>query len=347
MKLRRIVLCTSIAVAAVGAMTLHTQAQQEPDSAAQSLTPPVAQFRDANHRLCSEPQQGDRRMRGMCFLFRQQGDEVIGQYFEPYTEKSICVHGVVNRNLVSGFARGVIFSESPDLSVSERLQGNELANWDPQSDYLDVARGRVVESLGESQIAGYSGIAAYDIALLDLNTFYRYNAGTVLPPQDCAIAQTNNSEAQIPEPSQVAYEQYVNERFDYRVLYPDTILTPQDPPANGDGRTFQSPDGQIVMRVYGYNNALSKSLDQLYQQVLDEHSNSENQTITYQLIGDNFFAVSGYQGDWVFYQKTILDDNVVKTLEFSYRRSFQPDFDPIVSEVATSFETLSSSAGSE
>jgi hypothetical protein len=151
---------------------------------AKPLHTAVEQLRSANHRLCSEPKSDQGRMKGMCFLFRKEGDQVVGQYFKPYTEKSICVKGVAHGSLITGFAREVMFSQSPDLAVRKALQNNQLALWDPQGDYLKVAQGEVIKELGETQL-GYSGLATFNVALLNLNEFYRYNAGKRLPPQDC------------------------------------------------------------------------------------------------------------------------------------------------------------------
>lgn len=142
-------------------------------------------FRDANHRVCSEPQTEDGRMRGLCFLFRKQGDEIVGQFFEPYTERGICVHGVAHDSEVSGFARQLIFSQTPEPQIDVKFQGNELNDWDSQLSALKLARGRIAEFEGESELAGYSAIAAYDIAWLTIGDFYRYNAGRTLPPQNC------------------------------------------------------------------------------------------------------------------------------------------------------------------
>jgi hypothetical protein len=154
-------------------------------SLAKPLNPSVEQLRSANHRLCSEPKSDQGRMKGMCFLFRKEGDQIVGQYFKPYTEKSICVKGVVHGNLITGFAREVMFSQSPELAVREALQTDHLALWDPQGDYLKVAQGEVVKNLGDTQL-GYSGLASFNVALLNLNEFYRYNAGKRLPHQSSA-----------------------------------------------------------------------------------------------------------------------------------------------------------------
>ncbi|MBE9077767.1 hypothetical protein IQ241_10755 [Romeria aff. gracilis LEGE 07310] len=78
-------------------------------------------FRNANHRVCSEPQSEDGRMRGLCFLFRKQGDEIVGQFFEPYSERGICVHGIAHDSEVGGFAGQRIFSQTPDPQVDEKF----------------------------------------------------------------------------------------------------------------------------------------------------------------------------------------------------------------------------------
>jgi len=295
----------------------------------------IGSLSDGNYRFCSDRPADIQRVSGACFRFRKQGEDVVGEYYYPHEGSRICITGEVNQNTVTG--QGIEQLE-PAAEPTSDLPREEMEDW-RQDGFLQVGRAQFEETWGESNYIRFRS------ALLNLNNFYQFNAGTVLPPQTCTIAQSDNPAAQIPEPSEVTYESYVNERFDYRVLYPANILTPQDPPTNQDGRTFQSPDRQIVMQVYGRNNALSESLNERYQQVLQQRSNADlDRSVTYQTIGDNFFVVSGYQGEWIFYQKTILDNDVFKTLEFSYHRSFQPAFDLIVSEVANSFETLTSSS---
>lgn len=88
-------------------------------------------------------------MAGMCFLFRKSGDEIIGQYFEPYTERSICIHGVVNEDIVSGFARQLVFSSSQPVNLDTNLTGDRLGNWN-ETQHLKLAQGRIVEQRGET-----------------------------------------------------------------------------------------------------------------------------------------------------------------------------------------------------
>jgi hypothetical protein len=48
-------------------------------------------------------------------------------------------------------------------------------------------------------------------------------------------------------------------------------------------------------------------------------------------------VVSGYDGDAVFYQKTLLDEGDFKVLDIEYDRGSQPWFDSVVSKIADSF----------
>ncbi|MFB6276375.1 MAG: hypothetical protein ABEI32_09555 [Halothece sp.] len=287
----------------------------------------VESLPNGNYRLCSDaPPEDIQRVSGVCFRFRKQGEDIVGEYYYPYKGSKVCLTGEVKGNTITGQALEKINATAK--SSSNFARGDSLENWQ-QDGFLQVGRAEKESSWGKSDYVHYRS------AMLNLNNFYQFNSGTVLPPKNCAIAPQKT--AKIPEPSKVKYQKYQNERFDYQVKYPAQILTPQQAPTNGDGQTFQSPEGQIVMQVYGRHNTLSDSLNERYQEMLQKHADSSNGKITYRKKDNNFFVVSGYRGNWVFYRKTILDNNQLKTLEFSYHRSFQPKFDSIVREVANSF----------
>lgn len=104
------------------------------------------------------------------------------------------------------------------------------------------------------------------------------------------------------------YHTYYNPRFGYSIAYPKDILYPQGESDNGDGQKFLSKDADASLIVYGSNNALNQSLEDLY---LEESRGGtyENPTkvVTYQVLKNNWFVVSGYNSGKVFYQKTILN----------------------------------------
>lgn len=157
-----------------------------PVRAQSQLNSPISSLRDANHRLCSEPpNRGELKMSGMCFLFRKEGDEVIGQFFEPYTDNLICVHGVTDGMTVTGIAVSTPPLRSAPVRLEPEAKDFELGNWD-NAGYLKVARGSVSnESIPVGEYTEYSATISYKAALLDIEDFYRYNAGTTLPPRSC------------------------------------------------------------------------------------------------------------------------------------------------------------------
>lgn len=288
----------------------------------------VESLPNGNYRLCSDRPPSDiQRVSGVCFRFRKQGKDILGEYYYPYKGSRTCITGKVNNNTVTGQSVETIPGNA-DMP-SDLPRQDTMENWG-QDGFLQVGRAQL-------ETEGSINAIRYRSTLLHLKDFYQFNLGQSKPPQNCT---TDTQEmANLPTANEIEYQLYTNPRFYYRVKYPANILTPQPPPANGDGREFQSTDGQITMRVYGSHNALSESLNERYQQVLQQDSSASNREVTYRSINDNFFVVSGYRGNMVFYRKTIFDNNMFKTLELSYHRSFQPEFDSVVAEIASSFKS--------
>ena len=144
------------------------------------------------------------------------------------------------------------------------------------------------------------------------------------------IAQT----IEITRVENVKYERYHNSRFNYSLLYPTNILVKQQAPENDDGRTFTSPDRRIIMKVFGSHNVFNKNIQNLYREEL----NRSKQTVTYKRLADNWFVISGYENNRVFYNKTMLHEGNVLTLSIHYDKSLQPKFDPIVAAISRSFQ---------
>lgn len=423
----------------------------------------IGSLPNGNYRFCADrPPSGIDRENGPCFRFRKVGEDIVGEYYYPYKGSTVCLTGQVNNNTVTG--QGLEPLPASGDARFDSLPGSELVAWETEGN-LQVRRAtRLGTDTGRDRIR-------YRSALLNLNGFYQYNAGTVLPPQNCfnVVARTPQPEpddsttseppanqsppepsdrassdnfipvgdsayysqpiyldrgsiesagteayqyttvvgldsrdaetdytvdcdnlyrvrvlrsryydeqgaisevepidreqtvspndltapqyranqivcdqpgegtaptTNIPAPQNVSYARYVNERFNFSVQYPENILMPQPPPTNLDGRTFTSRDSRITMRVYGQNNALSRTLAERYQEALQEQSG----TITYRNQGDNWFIISGYRAGDVFYTKTILENNNFKTLSLVYDRDLQAEFDPIVAEISRSFD---------
>jgi hypothetical protein len=135
------------------------------------------------------------------------------------------------------------------------------------------------------------------------------------------------------------YEKYCNARFDYCVEYPIGFLSPQGEADNADGQAFLSKDAVVSMKVWGSNNVLNESLKQRYYEDLQGGKNGKLQrVITYRIIKQNYYVVSGREGKRIFYQKTSLANDMFKTLLFEYPVTLQKQLDPIVTRSSRSFQ---------
>lgn len=134
------------------------------------------------------------------------------------------------------------------------------------------------------------------------------------------------------------YETYHNEKFDYSIDYPKDVLFPQGESDNNDGQKFLSKDAEVSLLVYGSNNALDKSLEEVYREE-SRGGTAENpkRVVTYKMLEDNWFVVSGYNAGRIFYQKTLLSGGVFKTFILEYDESEKARYDAIAKRIEKSF----------
>ncbi|MDG2992455.1 hypothetical protein L3556_16170 [Candidatus Synechococcus calcipolaris G9] len=189
--------------------------------AAQSIRT-VQELPDGSYRVCSSvpanPPLG--ALSGTCFLFRKQGNRVIGTYrVAPGDPTAWCMEGTAVGSEIRGFVATtgtlpetyLINSLLPDsqlrlLSPFLRVANIQVRQLSVRPDTLTVSlvpfgapdpRGQPVRinmlqgndeaappSLGDS-LPPLVGEIRYNTAVLDLSTFYLYNLGNVPPPTSC------------------------------------------------------------------------------------------------------------------------------------------------------------------
>lgn len=137
-----------------------------------------------------------------------------------------------------------------------------------------------------------------------------------------------------------AYATYHNARFGYSIAYPQTLLLPQGEADNGDGQVFTSLAGDASLRVYGTN--FDKSSPDLYPNIEDAFheaaSEKTGKVITYKLLKDNWFVVSGLIDNKIFYQKTVYGKQQTCTLYLEYPKNQQKTYDAITKHIANSLK---------
>ena len=132
------------------------------------------------------------------------------------------------------------------------------------------------------------------------------------------------------------YRTYRNARFGYAVVYPATLMTPGRESDNGDGRHFRSRDGSVSLLVWGSGNGSHLSADAALRLVM-RHWTRQNARITLAKGGIDRFVLSGFLGDKIFYQKTVLWNGAFHSLLWQYPTSLRRRLDAPVTRSALAF----------
>jgi hypothetical protein len=83
-------------LAGVSPIADAAQVIRGPTDTARQFT--VESLPDGNYRLCSDSAPADiQRVSGVCFRFRKQGEDIVGEYYYPYEGSQVCLNGEVNR----------------------------------------------------------------------------------------------------------------------------------------------------------------------------------------------------------------------------------------------------------
>lgn len=128
------------------------------------------------------------------------------------------------------------------------------------------------------------------------------------------------------------WQTYRNPRFGTVIDYPAGILTPQPAPQNDDGRRFLSQDGRAELIVSAHHNALDRSIADMQAQ-----DRTRFDEITYAPLRDDWYVLSGYLGDEIFYRRVEVTGGIVHSFELYFPRDGRDRWDPIVDRMSRSF----------
>ncbi|TXM63905.1 hypothetical protein FV226_27115 [Methylobacterium sp. WL12] len=144
---------------------------------------------------------------------------------------------------------------------------------------------------------------------------------------------------------------FSNTRFGTIAEIPQGLFKAQQPPANGDGRTFRSKDGAEV-RIFGNYNTeetfgaykqwlwdlLPRERIRVSYKTSGEHwqarSDLKNANSPPVVTGGNWLAYSGYQGSNIVYRKQIEGCDALHTVSAVYPRALRAKYDPVVARIA-------------
>jgi hypothetical protein len=131
---------------------------------------------------------------------------------------------------------------------------------------------------------------------------------------------------------QIKWKTYHNARYGYSIAYPSNLLAARGESENGDGQVFSNNAAE--MRVYASTMLLNETLAKEFNAVVRK---SEN--VSYKLIRQSFFVVSGRTGGRIFYQKTMARPaGVFLTFYIEYVEDERADYDKFTTRIAGSIK---------
>jgi hypothetical protein len=126
---------------------------------------------------------------------------------------------------------------------------------------------------------------------------------------------------------------YSNPRFGATAEVPSEWRA-DPPPENGDGQIFRSPDGRGSLTISGILRVEATPEEAMKEEELP----SEGENIAYHTHGRRLVVVSGFNGDKIFYRKSLLvcGDRIWSHIYLEYPAAQKTDYDAIVAHIAQS-----------
>ncbi|HYE96377.1 MAG TPA: hypothetical protein VD962_09215 [Rubricoccaceae bacterium] len=141
------------------------------------------------------------------------------------------------------------------------------------------------------------------------------------------------AEAARPSRDALTYTTYRNDRFGFTLNYPANLFRPDESLGDGHGQSFVSTDGSATLLLYGTEEGGPDALRGEYE----AERNRDDLRITYHVLRPNWFVISGYEGPYIFYQRTHRAGDGLRTLYIRHRAADRAYFSPIIERLSRSF----------
>lgn len=126
---------------------------------------------------------------------------------------------------------------------------------------------------------------------------------------------------------------YQNARYGYSITYPSGLLLPLGESEDGDVQTFVGGDARLSIRANPDPEVLGETLASMF----NERMNDPDREVTYKVLRDDWFVISGYEAGQIFYEKTFVRDGMEYTFSISYAQEVRGTFDDVVDILEDSF----------
>ncbi len=143
----------------------------------------------------------------------------------------------------------------------------------------------------------------------------------------------------------VNYETYQNSRYEFMIEFPSQLLIPKGESDNGDGQTFISRDQTAKLIAFGRVNLDFESnrpytIKTAYAKALQSLKIEGKRQLTLKVQKDNWYVISGFEGNNIFYCKTYCLKDKLITFEITYPAAQREQWDTAVNRLSKSFKSI-------
>jgi hypothetical protein len=133
---------------------------------------------------------------------------------------------------------------------------------------------------------------------------------------------------------------YVNDRFGATADIPASYK-PGEAPANDDGLSFVSPEGDATIFVWGSLATVEEESFADYAKRLIAYDKDDGWEVSYSAGKDDWYAFSGSNADRILYERIIRACNgeIANHVRLEYPAARKTAFDPIVEHVTKSLRS--------
>jgi hypothetical protein len=123
---------------------------------------------------------------------------------------------------------------------------------------------------------------------------------------------------------------YKNDEFAYSLYYPSTFFEPQAIAAEGEIKTFLSPDKKAKIDVFGAVNDEGYTLASYRETVLNDFGGYDS--LDYSPKGKTWFVLSGYRGETIYYQKVLFScgGRIINAFSIRFPTADRAFYEPLI-----------------
>jgi hypothetical protein len=135
------------------------------------------------------------------------------------------------------------------------------------------------------------------------------------------IAMAASAAPQYREVREDGWTTYIDDDFGYTLAYPSVMFEREPPVAGSEVRTFLSPDKRAKIVVSAVKNDAAYTLASYRAAILGEFGGYDQ--MDYSPTGGNWFVLSGYRGENIYYQKVMFScgSKVINVFSFTYPKA--------------------------